>query len=152
MCSSDLLSLIPEMIKDGWLHTGDQGEVDERGNWKIVGRLKNLIITSGGHNVSPEPLEQMVLNALPETEQVMVVGNGCKFLSVIITGNVTAERIEAALEAVNQRLPHYKQLRRFYVSTEPFSVENGLLTAYRKLKRSAIAVRYKERIENLYRQ
>jgi len=64
-----------EMIENGWLHTGDQGEVDERGNWKIVGRLKNLIITSGGHNISPEPLEQMLLQALPETEQVMVVGN-----------------------------------------------------------------------------
>ncbi|PYV44041.1 MAG: hypothetical protein DMG06_08105 [Acidobacteria bacterium] len=141
-----------EMIENGWLHTGDQGEVDERGNWKIVGRLKNLIITSGGHNISPEPLEQMLLQALPETEQVMVVGNGCKFLSVIIAGNVAKERIEAALEAVNQQLPHYKQLRRFYLTTEPFTVENGLLTAYRKLKRTAIEARYKEQIENLYRE
>ena len=141
-----------EAIKDGWLHTGDQGQVDERGNWKIVGRLKDLIITSGGHNVSPEPLEQMLLNALPETEQAMVVGNGCKFLSVIIAGNVAKERIEVALEAVNQHLPHYKQLRRFYLTAEPFTVENGLLTVNRKLKRAAIEARYKERIESLYRE
>jgi long-chain acyl-CoA synthetase len=141
-----------EVIKDGWLHTGDQGQVDERGNWKIVGRLKDLIITSGGHNVSPEPLEQMLLNVLPETEQAMVVGNGCKFLSAIITGNVAKERIEVALEAVNQHLPHYKQLRRFYLTAEPFTVENGLLTVNRKLKRAAIEARYKEQIESLYRE
>jgi long-chain acyl-CoA synthetase len=141
-----------EVIKEGWLHTGDQGHVDDLGNWKIIGRLKNLIITSGGHNISPEPIEQKLLRALPEGQQVMVVGNGRKFLSAIVTGEVRQERIKAAVERVNRGLPHYKQIRKFYLSSEAFSAENGLLTANRKLKRTAIETRYKEQIENLYRE
>ena len=76
-----------EVIRDGWFHTGDQGEVDGKGNWKIVGRLKNLIIPTSGHNISPEPLEQKLLSLLPEVEYAMVIGNGRKFLSSIISGN-----------------------------------------------------------------
>jgi long-chain acyl-CoA synthetase len=141
-----------EVVKEGWLHTGDQGHVDDLGKWKIIGRLKNLIITSGGHNVSPEPIEQMLLRVLPESQQVMVVGNGRKFLSAIITGDVKREQVQAGIERVNQGLPHYKQIRKFYVSSEAFSAENGLLTVNRKLKRSAIETRYKEQIDNLYRE
>jgi long-chain acyl-CoA synthetase len=139
-----------EIIRDGWLHTGDQGHVDEKGNWKIVGRLNNLIIPTSGHNISPEPIEQMILSALPETEQAMVVGNGRKFLSVIVTGNISTERVSAALEKVNQGLPHYRQVRRFYLSPETFTVENGLLTANRKMKRAAIEARHRKQIDGLY--
>ncbi len=139
-----------EMIKNGWLHTGDQGEVDEKGNWKIVGRLKNLIIPTSGHNISPEPIEQMVLSALPEAGQTVVIGNGRKFLSVIITGDISEKRVEMALERVNQKLPHYKQIRKFLLASEPFSAENGLLTVNRKLKRNAIEARYKNQIDALY--
>jgi long-chain acyl-CoA synthetase len=139
-----------EMIRDGWLHTGDQGSVDEKGHWKIAGRLKNLIISSSGHNISPEPIEQMLLNALPETDQVMVVGNGRKFLSVILTGDISSERITTAIEQTNQSLPHYKQIRKFYLSPEPFTPENGLLTANRKMKRAVIEARFKKQIEALY--
>lgn len=140
-----------DIIKNGWLQTGDQGHVDEHGNWKIIGRIKNVIITSGGHNISPEPLEQMVLSALPETEQVMVVGNGRKFLSVIITGEIKRERVDVALRAINQSLPHYKQLRKFHLCPDPFTTENGLLTANRKLKRGAIEAHFRDQIESLYR-
>jgi long-chain acyl-CoA synthetase len=138
------------IIKDGWLHTGDQGHVDEKGNWKIVGRLNNLIIPTSGHNISPEPIEQMILSALPETEQAMVVGHGRKFLSVIVTGDIPTERISAALEKVNQGLPHYKQVRKFHLSPEGFTVENGLLTANRKMKRAAIEARHRKEIDGLY--
>ncbi|MCI0625074.1 MAG: AMP-binding protein [Acidobacteria bacterium] len=139
-----------EVLKDGWFHTGDQGQVDEKGNWKVIGRLKNLIIPSSGLNISPEPIEQMIMSALPETEQVMLVGNGRKFLSLIVTGGVSQERVQAALDAVNRELPHYKQVRRVHLSPEPFSAENGLLTANRKMKRAAIEARYREEIEALY--
>jgi long-chain acyl-CoA synthetase len=139
-----------EIIRDGWLHTGDQGQVDDWGNWKITGRLKNLIITSGGHNVSPEPIEQMILTALPEAEQVMVIGNARKFLSAIISGKAEAERVATALKRVNQQLPHYKQVRRFYLSPELFSEENGLVTANRKLRRGIIETRYRNEIDRLY--
>ena len=80
----------------------------------------------------------------------MVVGNGRKFLSVIVTGNVPAERISAALEKVNQGLPHYKQVRKFHLSPEAFTVENGLLTTNRKMKRAHIEARYRKEIDGLY--
>lgn len=139
-----------EAIRDGWFHTGDQGEVDVKGNWKIVGRLKNLIIPTSGHNVSPEPLEQKLLSLLPEAEYVMVFGNGRKFLSAIISGNTTRERVEVALHDLNQELPHYKQVRKFYLAPEPFSAENGLLTTNRKIKRAAIESLYRSAIDELY--
>jgi len=137
-------------LMDGWFCTGDQGEADEKGNWKIIGRLKDLIIPSSGHNISPEPIEQMVLSALPEAEHVMAVGNGRKFLSVIVTGNLSPAQIESALNNVNQGLPHYKQIRRFVRSPEPFTVESGLLTANRKLKRALIEAHFRSEIEALY--
>jgi long-chain acyl-CoA synthetase len=139
-----------EMLRDGWLHTGDQGEVDAAGNWKIIGRLKNLIITSGGHNVSPEPIEQKVQALLPEAEHVMMVGNGRRFVSAIITGCTGEDAARSAIEKANRQLPHYKQIRRFLLSPEPLTVENGLLTANRKLRRAAIEERFKQEIEALY--
>lgn len=139
-----------KVLMDGWFCTGDQGEADEKGNWKIIGRLKDLIIPSSGHNISPEPIEQMVLSALPEAEHVMAVGNGRKFLSVIVTGNLSPAQIESALNNVNQGLPHYKQIRRFVRSPEPFTVESGLLTANRKLKRALIEAHFRSEIEALY--
>jgi long-chain acyl-CoA synthetase len=65
---------------------------------------------------------------------------------------VKRERVQAGIERVNQGLPHYKQIRKFHVSPEAFSVENGLLTVNRKLKRSAIETRYREQIDSLYRE
>ena len=92
----------------------------------------------------------MVLSALPEAEHVMAVGNGRKFLSVIVTGNLSPAQIESALNSVNQALPHYKQIRRFLRSPEPFTVESGLLTANRKLKRALIEAHFRSEIEALY--
>ena len=62
-------------LRDGWFHTGDQGEVDAHGNWRIFGRLKNLIILSSGHKLSPEPIEERVVRDLPGAQQVVLVGN-----------------------------------------------------------------------------
>ncbi|HEX5736187.1 MAG TPA: AMP-binding protein [Blastocatellia bacterium] len=140
------------VIKNGWFHTGDQGEVDSSGNWSIIGRIKNLIILSSGHNIAPEPIEEKVLKNLPATaSQVVVVGNGRSFLSAIVTGDVTSEQAERAIEAVNTGMPHYKCIRAFHIDREPFSIENGLLTANGKLKRDLIASRLQAEIEGLYR-
>jgi long-chain acyl-CoA synthetase len=137
-------------LRDGWFHTGDQGEVNAAGNWRIIGRIKNLIILGSGHNVAPEPIEEEVLRNLPGAQQVVLVGNGRGYLSAIVTGNVTQEQVQAAVDAVNAQLPHYKQVRAFHVQPEPFSIENGLLTANGKLKRDAIAQRLKSEIEEMY--
>ena len=138
-------------LQNNWFHTGDQGEVDASGNWRIVGRIKNLIILGSGHNIGPEPIEDEILEELPSAQQVVLVGNGRGYLSAIVTGKVTRDQVQIAMDSVNPKLPHYKQIRAFHVETEPFSIDNGLLTANGKLKRDAIASRFKDQIEEMYR-
>ena len=140
-----------KVLRDGWFHTGDQGEIDAAGNWRIAGRIKNLIILGSGHNIAPEPIEEKVLYHLAGAQQVVLVGNGRGYLSAIITGPVTREQAQAALDAANPSLPHYKQIRAFYLQADPFSIDNGLLTANGKLKRDAIAARLKSEIEEMYK-
>ena len=146
-------------LAGGWFHTGDQGEVDSGGNWRITGRLKNLIILNSGHNIAPEPMEDLLQARLPEAEQVMLVGNQRSFLAAIVTAGANgssqaldAARIQSVLDALNARAPHYKQIRAFHLVSEPFSVESGLLTANGKLKRDAIAARFASQIESLYQK
>lgn len=139
-----------KVLRDGWFHTGDQGDVDGAGNWRIIGRIKNLIILGSGHNVAPEPIEDELLQHLMGAQQVVLVGNGRGYLSAIVTGGVTREQVQATVDAVNAGLPHYKQIRAFHVSAEAFSIENGLLTANGKLKRDVIAARFQAEIEEMY--
>ena len=140
-----------KVLRDGWFHSGDQGQVNDAGNWRIVGRIKNLIILASGHNIAPEPIEDEILQHLRGAQQVVLVGNGRGYLSAIITGEVPRERAQTAFDRVNSELPHYKQVRAFYVSRETFSIENGLLTANGKLKRETIAARFRDEIEEMYR-
>lgn len=137
-------------MSDGWFHTGDQGEVNERGNWRITGRVKNLIILNSGHNVAPEPIEEALLRAIPGAEQAMVVGDDKSFLAAVIAGAVKEEDVRAAFEEINARLPHYERLRAFYLHPEPFAIESGLLTANGKLRRGAIYAALRDEIERMY--
>jgi long-chain acyl-CoA synthetase len=139
-----------KVLRDGWFHTGDQGEVDANGNWKIVGRLKNLIILASGHNIAPEPIEDKILRELPDAIQVVLVGNGRGYLTALVTGKVTTEKAEAALELVNPDLPHYKQVRAFHLIEPPFTIESNLLTANGKLRRDLIADRFCHEIDAMY--
>ncbi|MFZ3210793.1 MAG: AMP-binding protein [Terriglobales bacterium] len=139
-----------KVLRGGWFHTGDQGEVDARGNWRIIGRIKNLIILNSGHNIAPEPLEDELLRCLPGAQQVVLVGNGCSFLAAIITGNCARTDVERVLKQFNLDLPHYKRIRAFHLSPEALTVENGLLTANGKLKRDAIATRFRSAIDEMY--
>jgi long-chain acyl-CoA synthetase len=136
-------------LHHGWFHTGDQGEVNNAGNWKITGRIKNLIILGSGHNIAPEAIEEEITARLPGA-QVVLVGTGRSYLSAILTGSVTADQVQTALEEVNTALPHYKQVRAFRISAQPFTIENGLLTANGKLKRDAIAQRFRAEVEDMY--
>jgi long-chain acyl-CoA synthetase len=148
-----------KVLAGGWFHSGDQGEVDADGNWKITGRLKNLIILNSGHNVAPEPIEDAIAARLPEAQQVMVVGNRRSFLSAIVAagGNGTSRgldnsRIQSVLDTLNAHAPHYKQIRAFHVVPQPFTIDSGLLTANGKLKRDVIAARFASEIESLYQK
>ncbi|MFZ0808961.1 MAG: AMP-binding protein, partial [Candidatus Sulfotelmatobacter sp.] len=139
-----------EVLRDGWFHTGDQGEMEASGNWRIVGRLKNLIVLGSGHKIAPETIEEKISQHLPSAQQVVVVGNGRGYLSAIVTGPVAEVQVQVALDAVNPTLPHYKQVRAFCIQAEPFSIENGMLTANGKLKRDLISTRMKNQIEDMY--
>jgi long-chain acyl-CoA synthetase len=139
-----------EALRDGWFHTGDQGELNEAGNWRIAGRIKNLIVLGSGHKISPEPIENAIAKLLPEAQQVVVVGNGRGYLSIIVTGSVTPQYVQSALDVVNPDLPHYKQVRAFVVRGEAFTIDNGMLTVNGKLKRDVIAARMKDEIEDMY--
>jgi long-chain acyl-CoA synthetase len=140
-----------ETMLGDWFRTGDQGEIDEKGNWAIIGRIKNLIILNSGHNIAPEPIEEKVLMNLPGVQQCVVMGNGRSFLTALITGNVTDQQVELALNTVNQQLPHYKRIHAFHVNKDPLTIESGLLTANGKLRRGAIAEHFQPQIEELYR-
>jgi long-chain acyl-CoA synthetase len=139
-----------KVLRDGWFHTGDQGEVDAAGNWKIVGRIKSLIILGSGHNIAPEPIEEKILQQLPGASQVVLVGNARGYLAALVTGRVASDAAQAALDAVNPLLPHYKQVRAFHIVGDPFTVESGLLTANGKLKRDLIAERFQNEIDEMY--
>src|SRR5205823_5206498 len=139
-----------KVLRDGWFHSGDQGEVNAKGNWKIIGRIKNLLILNSGHNIAPEPIEDEILNRLPDAQQVVIVGNGRSYLSAIVTGNVQPEQVQSAVDAVNAHLPHYKQVRTFQISPEPLTIESGLLTANGKLKRDLVTQKFEREIEQMY--
>ena len=138
------------VLHDGWFHTGDQGDVDAHGNWRITGRLKNLIILNSGHNIAPEPIEEELFRAVSGAQQVMLVGNGRSFLAAIVTGAPAGAEIDSQLERMNAALPHYRKIRRYHVSQELFTIENGLLTANGKLRRDTIAARFAAEIERMY--
>lgn len=138
------------ILTHGWLHTGDQGEMNSRGNWRIVGRIKSLIILNSGHNVPPEPIEEKIARLLPGVQHVVVVGNGRGYLCALITGPVQAVAVQSALDSVNPSLPHYRQIRNFSLIPNAFTPENGLLTANGKLRRDAINTRFALEINSMY--
>lgn len=143
-------ALLPEA--DGaWFRTGDQGEVDAKGNWLITGRIKNLLILRSGHNVAPEPIEEKLAFQLPTSQQCVVLGNDRSFLTALITGEVTPEQAEVAIAVVNETLPHYKRILAFHLEKAPLTIESGLLTANGKLRRDAINKQFAAEIEALYR-
>src|SRR5213079_3373387 len=94
-----------KVLRDGWFHTGDQGEMDTAGNWRIAGRIKNLIILGSGHNIAPEPIEDELLRNLPGAQQVVLAGNGRGYLSAIVTGDLSREEVQITMDSVNSQLP-----------------------------------------------
>jgi len=138
------------VLRDGWFHTGDQGEANVRGNWRIIGRVKNLIVLNSGHKVAPEPIEEQIVRLLPSAQQVVIVGDGRGYLCALVTGGVTAGEIQSALETANRDLPHYRKIRNYKILPQAFTAESGLLTANGKIRRDAVNARYASEINAMY--
>jgi long-chain acyl-CoA synthetase len=143
-------------LEGGWFHTGDQGDVDACGNWRVSGRLKNLIILNSGHNIPPEPLEEALMTHLPAVQQAVLVGNHRSFLAALVAiapgKSASVKEVQSAIDSLNLSLPHYKRIRSFYVVPEPFSVERGLMTTNGKYRRDAIAAHFAVEIAELYKK
>lgn len=141
-----------KVLRDGWFHSGDQGELNAKGNWRIIGRIKNLLVLSSGHNVAPEPIEEQLQAALPGAQQVVLIGHGRSYLTAIVAGDVNRDALAKEIETMNAGQPHYKRIHGFHVEPQAFTMESGLMTANGKLRRNAIAEHFAPQIEALYRE
>lgn len=163
-----------EAVKDGWFHTGDLGALDESGNLTITGRRKEVIVTAGGKNISPAPLEDQ-LRSHPLVSQCVVIGDQKPFVAAILTldsemlstwlknndlPDMTVaeaakdERVRAELQKVvdsaNQSVSRAESIRAFEVIDSDFTEENGYLTPSLKLKRNVVVKDLAPVIDSLY--
>ncbi len=136
---------------DGWLNTGDQADIRD-GRITIKGRTKDILVLSNGEKLPPTDIETAILDD-PVFEQVMLAGEGRPYLILLAVSHENDER--ALLKRANARLRHFPRharLRRVIAVTEPWTVENGLLTPTQKVKREALYRRFREEIEKVYRE
>mgnify|MGYP000286801841 CR=1 FL=1 len=159
-------------IVDGWLHTGDLGDIDDDGFVTITGRKKDLIITAGGKNVSPGILEASVMTS-PVVDQCVVIGDRKPFIAAIVSldldetnawlaaqgveqvsdlaeavrNPIVYAEVERAVNAANDLVSRAESIRKFEIVPEPFTEENGLLTASMKARRQAVIDHFGELID-----
>jgi long-chain acyl-CoA synthetase len=134
---------------EGWLHTGDIAEIRDRRIY-IRGRLKDIVVMSNGEKLPPQDAEFAVLHD-PVFEQVMLVGEGRPFLTLLAVTQETDEK--TLLARANERLkafPRWVRVRRVIATREPWTIENGLLTPTLKLKRPVLLARFKNAVEAAY--
>jgi long-chain acyl-CoA synthetase len=163
-----------EVLKDGWFHTGDIGEVDSEGYLKITDRKKDIIVTAGGKNISPQNIENK-LKLEPLIEHAAIIGDKRKFISVLLVpafdalqkwaqdngvqaadkeGLVNAKEVQEAyqeaVERVNAGLARYEQIKKFRLLPVEFTQETGELTPSMKVKRKVVNDKFSEFIESMY--
>ena len=152
-----------KVIVNGWLHTGDLGELDKDNYIKITGRINEMIVSSGGDNIAPVPIENLLL-AYDEIEQVMVYGNNRPFLTAIIVPNENLINdvsknivkdysiFQAIVNKVNKQLSQSKKIRKFLLTDKSFNIENNELTPTLKIKRRIVSANYAEQLDKLYKK
>jgi long-chain acyl-CoA synthetase len=162
-----------ETLHDGWLHTGDIGELDEDGYLKITGRKKDIIITAGGKNITPANIEAEIKQS-PWVSQCVVVGDRRPYLVALVTldmeecARLAEEKgwpadpaelgrhdemralIQAHIDQVNEKLARVEQVKKFEILPQDLTQEGGELTPTMKVKRAAVAEKYEPQIEALY--
>ncbi len=140
-----------KVIKDGWLHTGDIGELDNNNYLKITDRKKDIIVNLGGDNISPSKVEN-VLCLNENIKQSFVYGDKKNYLVALIVSEkgINKEQIKLIIENINKNLTLIEKIKKFILIYEEFTIENGMLTPTLKLKRKEIIKNYKQQLENLY--
>ncbi|MBT5646981.1 MAG: long-chain fatty acid--CoA ligase [Rhodospirillaceae bacterium] len=162
-----------EAISDGWLHTGDIGELDEHGHLKITDRKKDIIVNSGGDNIAPQRIEGF-LELQPEIAQSMVYGdrkpnivalivpqqefasdwakaNGKKpDMAALVEDADFRKAISAAIDRVNTDMSVIERIRKFILTAEPFTTDNGMMTPSMKIRRHVIRENFGDALEALY--
>jgi len=162
-------------LRDGWMYSGDVAEVDGDGFFKITDRLKDILITAGGKNVAPVPIESLIKED-PLISQAFVVGDRRQYLTALVTLDgeelrararrlglrgtyaelalhpVIRETVEKIIQEKNRKLARYETIKRFRILDHELSVESGDLTPTMKVKRRKIYATYADLIENLYPQ
>jgi long-chain acyl-CoA synthetase len=162
--------------EEGWLHTGDKGEIDQEGYLKLHGRLKEIFKTSTGEWVAPVPIEQIICQA-PLIEMAMVIAEGKKFVSCLLFPNkdvlnhlkaahnasevsdeeflnseFVREEMDRLFEKINLHLNHWEQIRAYRFISHPPSIEAGEMTPSMKLRRDVIMKKYRHQIDAMYPQ
>ena len=140
-----------EILRDGWLHTGDIGEITKEKNLKITDRKKEIIVNLGGDNISPSKIENLL--CLDEKiKQSFVYGDKKNYLvALIVTESIKNKKeIELFIENLNKSLSVVEKIKKFKLINEEFTIENGMLTPTLKLKRKKILDKYKHDLEILY--
>ena len=140
-----------ETIKDGWLYTGDIGEINEEGNLKITDRKKELIVNLGGDNISPTKIEN-ILCLNENIKQSFVYGDKKNYLVALIVSekNSNEDEIKKYIEKINKNFSLIEKIKKFLIVYDEFTIENRMLTPTLKLKRKIILENYKKELENLY--
>jgi len=140
-----------KVIKDGWLHTGDIGELDQNNYLKITDRKKDIIVNLGGDNISPSKIENILcLNEF--IKQSFVYGDKKNYLVALVVTEkeINKDKIKLIIENINKSLTLIEKVKKFILINEEFTIENGMLTPTLKLKRKEIIKKYKQQLENLY--
>ena len=145
-----------KVLKDGWLYTGDIGEIDPKdGYLKITDRKKDIIVSAGGDNISPAKIENLLTNSL-EIEQAMVYGDAKSYLVALIVPtkefDKQKEKINEIVNKINKNLTLIEKIKKIYLIEENFTIENGLLTPTMKVKRNKVIVKYKRILDSLYKK
>jgi long-chain acyl-CoA synthetase len=149
-----------ETIVDGWLHTGDIGELDADGYLRITGRKKDIIITAGGKNITPANLEAEIKQS-PLVSQCVVVGDRRPYLVALVTldeeevaklepGADPRRLIGEHVDRVNEKFARVEQVKKFAILPRDLSQEGGELTPTLKVKRAVVADKYADEVERLY--
>ena len=139
-----------EVLRDGWLHTGDIGELDPDGFLRITDRKKDIIVNSGGDNLSPQRIEGM-LTIEPEILQAMVHGDRRPYLvALIVTDAEHGGDIGEAVRRVNAKLGNIERIRHFVAADEPFTTDNEMMTPSLKIRRHVIRAKYGDKLDALY--